>query len=333
MTKILCTGSAGFIFSNFVRKALYERKDWKIVSIDKLINPSGRDNLYISKNHTFHIGDISDAHFIDNVFRLERPDIVLNGAAYTHVDDSIKEPNRFILSNVLGTQVLANASIKYGVEKFVMVSTDEVMGHLTNENDPLLTEEAPLNPRNPYAASKASAELIIKAMGITHGLKYCITRSSNNYGPRQTSDKFIPKVIKCILNNQPIPVYGEGKQIRDWLQVWDNCAAIMKIVDIGIPGETYNISANQEFSNIEVVNMICNILGKGHDLITFVKDRLAHDFRYGINSSKIRALGWAPEFKFKAGLAKTIDWYKLNKPLIDKQDASIHQNDNQNNSN
>jgi dTDP-glucose 4,6-dehydratase len=311
---------------------LYERKDWKIISIDKLVGTAnGIDNLYINKNHSFHIGDIADAHFIDNVFRIERPDIVVNGAAYTHVDDSIKEPNKFILSNVLGTQVLANASVKYGVEKFVMASTDEVMGHLTSENDALLTEEAPLNPRNPYAASKASAELIVKAMGITHGLNYCITRSSNNYGPRQTSDKFIPKVIKCILNNQPIPVYGEGKQIRDWLHVWDNCAGILKVIDEGKSGETYNISANQEFSNIEVVNLICNIMGKGHNLITFIEDRKSHDFRYGIDSSKLKSLGWKPESKFKQGIAKTIDWYKLNNFLIEKQDASLH-NDNKNHS-
>jgi dTDP-glucose 4,6-dehydratase len=316
--KLLITGSAGFIFSNFVRKILYERKDVKVVSIDKITNPSNLNNLYLSKNHSFHIGDITDQHFIDTIFNLERPDVVIHGAAESFVDDSIKDPNKFINSNVLGTQVMVNAAVKYGVKKFIYSSTDEVYGQLTNENDPLWTEESPINPRNYYSVSKAAGEMIVRAARSTFGLDYCITRSSNNYGPRQTSEKFIPKVIQCIINDQKIPIYGQGNQIRDWMHVWDNCSAILKILDDGVPGETYNISSNQEFSNIEVVNLICNIMNKGFDLVEFIKDREGHDFRYGIDASKIKALGWLPQFKFKHGLAKTIDWYRLNNFLINK---------------
>ena len=318
--KVLVTGNCGFIFSNFVRKVLYEnaKYPYDVVSIDKIVRSTMRENVYVNKNNQFHIGDIADEHFINLIFDFEKPDIVINGAAESHVDNSLKDPNVFIHSNVLGTQVLLNASVKYGIKKFVQISTDEVMGHLTSDKDPLLTEDAPLNPRNPYSASKASAELLVKAAHESFGLNYIITRSSNNYGPRQTADKFIPKVIKCVLNNEKIPVYGEGKQIRDWLYVNDNCDGILKILQEDKINETYNISANQEYSNIEVVQMICNLMGKGWDLIEFVKDRPGHDFRYGIDSSKLKQLGWSPKIKFKdgkdveGGLAKTIKWYLLN---------------------
>lgn len=315
--KIMLTGTAGFIFSNFVRKMKFEKRPYEFVSIDKMVNSPIKANIYVNDSHKFYLGDIADEHFVNRVFEYHRPDIVINGAAESHVDNSLKNPNVFIHSNVHGTQVLLNASVKYGVKKFVQISTDETLGHLTSENDMLLTEDAPLNPRNPYSASKASAELLTKAMGSSFGLNYCITRSSNNYGPRQTRDKFIPKVIHCIMNNEKIPLYGDGKNIRDWLYVEDNCNAIMKVAEDGKPGEIYNISANQEYSNIEVIYEICKVMGKGMDLIAHVTDRAGHDFRYGIDSTKMRKLGWEPTMKFKDGIAKTVEWYFINKWFFD----------------
>lgn len=311
--KVLVTGSGGFIFSNFLRRAIFEKKPYDFVSIDKVTKSSVLNNIYNNKSHTFYIGDVADEHLVNVVFEYERPDIIIHGAAETFVDDSLKDPARFIHSNVLGTQVLVNAAVKWGVKNFIYISTDEVYGQLENESAPAWKETDVLNPRNPYSASKASGELIVKAANSSFGLNYCITRSSNNYGPRQTAEKFIPKIIKCILEDQNIPVYGQGRQIRDWLHVFDNCAAITKILENGKPGEIYNISASQEYSNIEVVNEICNIIGKGHGLISYVKDRPGHDFRYAIDSSKMRALGWEPKFKFKYGLAQVVDWYLTNK--------------------
>jgi dTDP-glucose 4,6-dehydratase len=310
--KVLITGTGGFIFSNFVRKFIYEDKPYEFISIDKITKSSILNNIYPNKNHEFYIGDITDEHFINVIFEYKRPDIIVHGAAETFVDDALKEPNKFIQANVLGTQVLLNASVKWGIKRFIYASTDEVYGQLEKETDPLWTETSKLNPRNPYSASKAAGELLVQAMGSSFGLNYSITRSCNNYGPRQTSEKFIPKVIKCIFENKKIPVYGQGLQMRDWLHVFDSSAAIMKVMEDGKDREVYNISANQEFSNIEVVHEICNVMGKGHDLIEFVKDRPGHDFRYGIDSSKIRDLGWKPNFKFKSGLAQAVEWYSNN---------------------
>jgi dTDP-glucose 4,6-dehydratase len=311
--KILCTGTGGFILSNFVRKAIYENKPYEFVSIDKITQSSVLNNIYANKNHTFHIGDVADEHFINVIFELEKPNIVIHAAAETHVDNSLKNPNNFIHSNVLGTQVMVNAAVKWGVEKFIYLSTDEVYGQLKDATEPVWTENSPINPRNPYSASKAAGELIVKAASSSYGLNYCITRSSNNFGQRQTPDKFIPKVIKCILENKKIPVYGQGAQIRDWLYVSDNCSAIMKIIESGENNAIYNISAQQEYSNIEVVNEITKIMNNGFNLIEFVDERLGHDFRYGMDASKIKKLGWEPKFKFKDGLTNGIQWYLNNK--------------------
>lgn len=311
--KVLVTGSGGFILSNFLRRAIFEKKPYEFVSVDKVTKTSVLNNIYSNKNHTFYIGDIADDHFVNVIFEYERPDIVLHGAAETFVDYSLIDPNKFIHSNVLGTQVLVNAAVKWGVKNFIYTSTDEVYGQLENDSLPAWKENSPLNPRNPYSASKAAGEFVIKAAGSSFGLNYCITRTCNNYGPRQTSEKFIPKIIKCILEEQKIPVYGQGLQMRDWLHVFDNCAALMKVLESGKGGEVYNVSANQEFTNIEVVNEICNIIGKGHNLISFVKDRPGHDFRYSVDSSKLRGLGWETKYKFKAGLAQTVEWYLTNK--------------------
>lgn len=315
MKKVLITGTCGFIFGNFIRKAIYEKQPYSFVSIDKV---SGNPNsLYAHKNHIFHIADIRDQHVVDMIFQFERPDIVIHGAAESFVDYSLSDPNSFITSNVLGTQVVVNACVKHKVERMIYISTDEVYGQLTSENDTPWTEDAPLDPRNPYSASKAAGELVVKAAHHSHGLIYNITRSSNNYGPRQTPEKLIPKAIKCILHKEKIPVYGQGLQIRDWTHVYDNCSALLAILNNGKNNETYNISANQEFPNIEVIQKICNAMGEGHDLISFIEDpRKGHDFRYSINSSKIKELGWKPGYKFKEGIVHTVEWYKANQWLL-----------------
>ncbi len=309
--KVLITGSCGFIFGNFIRKAIYEKHPYTFVSIDR-VNSNAINSMYWNKNHTFHIADIRDQHVIDTIFQFEKPDIVIHGAAETFVDYSLSDPNSFVTSNVLGTQVITNACIKYGVQKLIYISTDEVYGHLKSEAEPSWTEDAPLNPRNPYSASKASGELMVKAAHESHGLIYNITRSSNNYGHRQTPEKLLPKVIKNILEGNPIPIYGQGLQMRDWLHVFDNCSALLTILAKGEPNETYNISANQELSNIEVVQKVCNVMKDGHKLISFTKDRPGHDFRYSVDSSKIRALGWMPEYTFPNGIQQTVQWYLAN---------------------
>lgn len=310
--KVLITGTGGFIFSNFIRKAIYERQPYNFVSVDKVTKSSVLNNIYQNKSHQFYIGDVADEHFMNVLFEYERPDVVIHGAAESFVDDSLKDPNKFIHSNVLGTQVVTNCCVKWGVERLIYISTDEVYGQLTSESDSAWTESSPLDPRNPYSASKASGELIVRAAHSSHGLNYNITRSSNNYGPRQTPEKLIPKVIKCIMNNEKIPVYGKGLQLRDWTYVNDSCAAILTVLRDGKLNETYNISANQEFTNIEVVQKICNAMGKGHDLVEFVQDRPGHDFRYSIDCSKIKNLGWKPTCRFKEGIVDTVEWYQKN---------------------
>jgi dTDP-glucose 4,6-dehydratase len=319
--KVLITGSCGFIFSNFIRKLVYEsnrnreKYPYNVASIDRV---SGNSNLlYVNKNHTFHVADIRDQHIIDVIFQHERPDVVIHGAAETFVDYSLSDPNSFVSSNVLGTQVVINACIKHRVEKLIYISTDEVYGQLTSEADAPWTEDSPINPRNPYSAAKASGELLVKAAHATHGLIYNITRSSNNYGPRQTPEKLIPKAIKCVLQDQKIPIYGQGLQIRDWTHVFDNCSALLAVLTQGEPNQTYNISANQEFPNVEVIQSICNAMEKGHDLMSFIEDpRKGHDFRYSVDSSKIRKLGWKPAFKFKEGIVDTVEWYLNNKYFL-----------------
>lgn len=314
--KVLITGSCGFIFSNFVRKFLYNRgkigeHTYSVVSVDKVQN-NGVNSIYANKGHTFHVADITDPHIMDVIFNFEKPDIVIHGAAETFVDSSLSNPNSFVNSNVLGTQIIVNCCVKHKVEKLIYISTDEVYGQLSSENDAAWAETAPLNPRNPYSATKAAGELLVKAAAESFGLIYNITRSSNNYGPRQNPEKLVPKAIKNILQDKPIPIYGQGLQIRDWTHVFDNCQAIMTIMDQGKPNEIYNISANQEYTNIEVINEICNYMGKGHNLIQFIEDPRGngHDFRYSVDSSKLRDLGWKPTIKFKKDLGEhCIQWY------------------------
>lgn len=313
-TKLLITGSNGFIFSNFVRKAVYDKTPYELVSIDRVSKSSLINNIYVNKSHTFYLGDICDEHFMNVVFEYEKPDIVLHGAAESFVDSSLKNPNEFIHSNVLGTQVVINACVKFGVQKLIYISTDECYGALKSSNDMAWKEDAILNPRNPYSASKASGELLVRAANNSFGLPYIITRASNNYGPRQ-SEKLIPTIIKSITNNQKIPVYGNGMFLREWTYVDDNCDALLSILKSDKINEIYNISSNQEFSNIEVVQEVCNAMGKGHDLVEHIADPrgTGHDFRYSVNSGKIKGeLGWIPKMKFKDGIALTAQWYQNN---------------------
>lgn len=312
--KILVTGSCGFIFANFIRKLIYSCKNqYEVVSIDKVQN-NAINSIYNNKNHTFHVADIRDQHVMNVIFQFERPDIVIHGAAETHVDSSLKDPNSFTSTNVVGTQNIINCCVKYGVQKLIYISTDEVYGQLTSEEDISWNESSPLNPRNPYSATKAAGELLVQAAHYTHGLIYNITRSSNNYGPRQYHEKLVPKAIKCIVDGTKIPIYGQGLQIRDWTHVFDNCQAILTILQHGKDNEIYNISANQEIPNIEVIQKICNIMKKGHNLITHIEDPRGsgHDFRYSINSEKLRNLGWKPSYKFKDGIVDTIEWFMSN---------------------
>lgn len=310
--KVLVTGSCGFIAGNFIRKSLYEKQPYTFASIDKISRKQYLNTVYANKNHQFYLGDITDAHMVDCVFSLEQPEIVVHFAAETHVDNSINSAEAFLTANVIGTQRLIDACLKHNA-MLVFISTDEVYGSLSTEDDASWTEKSPMNPRNPYSASKASAEMLVRAAGTTHGLRYIITRSSNNYGPRQTSEKLIPKIIKSIINDEPIPMYGDGRQMRDWTHVFDNCAALLAVLEHGQVGETYNISANQEFTNLEVIHEICKVMEKGLDLIKSVPDRPGHDFRYSVDTTKVRSLGWKPNIKFRNGIYQTVEWFMSNK--------------------
>lgn len=310
--KVLVTGSAGFIFGNFIRKALFNKSNYTFASIDRCDGPNAIHSIYSNKSHQFYPVDITSKHFVNMVFSIERPDIVIHGAAETFVDDAIADASGFITSNVLGTQVIVDSCVKWDVERLIYISTDEVYGQLKSETDSSWVESSPLAPRNPYSASKAAGELLVKAARETHGLKYNITRSCNNYGPRQHRRNLIPKIIKSILSNQEMPIYGKGMQLREWLHVEDNCSAIMKIMEFGGEDETYNISTGHEFTNLEVFHELCNIANRGHNLLNFVEDRPGHDYRYSTDSSKLRSLGWKPSYKFKNGLYQTFSWYEKN---------------------
>lgn len=311
--KVLLTGSCGFIGSNFIRKVLREEKDYTFVGVDKIVSSYNLYNVYdIGRDHVFYMNDIADHDAMENVFKLEMPDIVINMAAESFVDDSIREAKPFILSNVLGTQVMVDMCLKYDIQKYIHVSTDEVMGQL-KPGEKAWTEESPLNPRNPYSASKAAAELVVKAAHETHGLQYNITRCCNNYGPRQPPRNLMPKVVTCILENKKIPIHGEGKQFREWIYVDDHCDGIMAVLKNGEINNTYNIGTGYESNNLSTVNKICDIMGRGKELISFVGDRPGHDFRYSVNIEKIQKLGWKPKYTFEEGLNNTIHWYTNNR--------------------
>ena len=318
MCKILVTGGAGFIGSNFVYYLLNKYNEDKIVCIDKLTyagNIQTLSSALENKNFRFIKGDICDRETVFNLFEEEKPDIVVNFAAESHVDRSIENPEIFLKTNILGTQVLMDACLKFGVKRFHQVSTDEVYGDLPLDRpDLFFTEQTPLKTSSPYSSSKAGADLLVNAYHKTYGLNTTISRCSNNYGPYQFPEKLIPLMISRALANEPLPVYGNGLNVRDWLYVEDHCKAIDLIMRKGKVGETYNIGGHNEMKNIDIVKLILKALGKSEDLITYVTDRKGHDLRYGIDPTKIhKELGWLPETKFTDGIVKTINWYLENK--------------------
>ncbi|MEY8233683.1 dTDP-glucose 4,6-dehydratase [Oscillospiraceae bacterium 50-16] len=316
--KILVTGGAGFIGSNFI---FYERKkhpDYDIICLDKLTyagNLATLETVMDQPNFKFVRGDIADREAVFALFESERPDVVVNFAAESHVDRSIEDPGIFLKTNVLGTQVLLDACRQFGVMRYHQVSTDEVYGDLPLDRpDLFFTEETPLHTSSPYSASKASADLLCSAYQRTYGLPITISRCSNNYGPYQFPEKLIPLMIANALADKPLPVYGEGLNVRDWLYVEDHCAAIDLILEKGKVGQVYNIGGHNEMKNIDIVKLICKALDKPESLITYVTDRKGHDMRYAIDPSFIhQELGWLPETKFEDGIQKTIKWYLDNR--------------------
>lgn len=313
--KVLVTGSGGFIFGNFIRQAFHAKKPYVISSVDRVRKSNIIHNIYQNKDHSFHVVDIRDPHILEVIFQDKRPDIVIHGAAESCVDKSIGTTLPFTTSNVVGTQNVIDQCLKVDA-KLLYMSTDEVYGSLSNENEKPWDEDAPLNPRNTYSATKAAGELLVRAAHETHSLRYNIVRCSNNYGPWQTDDKFIPRIIHRVMEKKPVPIYGKGDQIRDWIHVYDACDALFHVIDKGVDSEVYNITAKQEFMNIEVFQMVCNALGEGHDLIEHVEDRPGHDFRYAMTNDKIKSLGWKPQFKFRAGIDQTCKWYDINKYVL-----------------
>ena len=316
--RILVTGGAGFIGANFIYYLKEHHPEDRIICVDKLTyagNLSTLDPVMRDGNFLFSRTDICDREAVFRLFEQERPDAVVNFAAESHVDRSIETPGVFLETNIIGTSVLMDASRKYGVGRFHQVSTDEVYGDLPLDRpDLLFTEETPLRTSSPYSSSKAAADLLAMAYWRTYGLPVTVSRCSNNYGPYQFPEKLIPLMIINALNDKPLPVYGQGINVRDWLYVEDHCRAIDLIVRNGVPGEIYNIGGHNEMRNIDIVRMICREVGKPESLITFVTDRKGHDMRYAIDPSKIHAsLGWLPETKFQDGLKKTVRWYLDNR--------------------
>ncbi len=312
---ILITGGCGFIGSNLIRMLIKERPTWKIVNLDKLTYAGNVKNLSDVEKHVqyrFVRGDIANGELVGEIIRSENIDAIMNLAAESHVDRSILSPAIFIETNVRGTQVLLEAAREFGVKRFVHVSTDEVYGSLGPSG--FFTEKTPLAPSSPYSASKAGADLLALAYFHTFGLDLVITRCSNNFGPFQFPEKLIPLMISNALRDLPLPVYGDGKNIRDWIYVEDHCRGLLAALEKGIPGNIYNFGSSNEKQNIDLVHSILEILHKPRSLIQFVDDRLGHDRRYAIDATKSRKeLGWEPLHSFQEALKNTVLWYKKNK--------------------
>lgn len=304
--RLLVTGGAGFIGSNFIRYVLRET-DHDVTTLDALTYAGSRDNLegmLDHPNHEFVEGDICDEERVSDL--VTDADAVLNFAAESHVDRSIEGAGPFVETNVRGTQILLDAALDADIDRFVQISTDEVYGEIV---DGEFAEGDPLNPRNPYAATKASADLLAKSYSTTHDLPVLITRSSNNYGPRQHREKLIPKFITQAVREKSLPLYGDGTNVREWIYVFDNCRAILTVLESGEPGEIYNIGSGEELENREVARQIVDRVGTSKDLIAFVDDRPGHDRRYALNTEKVESLGWKPRISFEEGLDRTVDYY------------------------
>ncbi|MBR2246822.1 MAG: dTDP-glucose 4,6-dehydratase [Bacilli bacterium] len=320
--KFLVTGGAGFIGSNYMHYVVNKYPEDYFVCLDALTYAGNYNNikdLEEKDNYKFVKGDITDREFIDKLFNDEKFDIVINFAAESHVDNSIKNPGIFLTTNIIGTQVLMDASRKYGIKRYHQVSTDEVYGDLPLDRpDLLFTEETPIHTSSPYSSSKAGADLLVGAYHRTFGLPTTISRCSNNYGPYQFPEKLIPVVISKALKDEKIPVYGNGANVRDWIHVIDHNIGVDLIVRNGKVGEVYNLGGHSERSNLEVVKTILKQMGKSEDLITFVEDRAGHDLRYAIDSTKTEnELGWDRTYTFEDGIKETVDWYLNNTEWID----------------
>jgi dTDP-glucose 4,6-dehydratase len=318
MRRILVTGGAGFIGSNFIRMVLSEQPDCFVVNLDNLTYAGNLENLtgFIDhKNHKFIKGDITDGRLVEKIIDEYKISFIVNFAAESHVDRSITGPRIFIQTNITGTLTLLEAARDKKIERFIQISTDEVYGALGPEGK--FTENTLLSPNSPYSASKAAADHLVKAFGHTWGLKYNITRCSNNYGEYQFPEKMIPLMINNALNDKELPVYGDGLYVRDWLYVYDHCTAVWLVLTKAPPGEIYNIGGCNEKTNLEVIGLILKRLGKPESLIRHVTDRLGHDRRYAIDASKImNGLGWRPSVSFEQGINKTIDWYINNQTWL-----------------
>lgn len=311
---IVVTGGAGFIGSNFIFHMLKKYPDYRMICLDCLTyagNLSTLEPIMKQTNFRFVKGDITNRQEVYQLFEEEKPDIVVNFAAESHVDRSIDNPSIFLETNIMGTAVLMDACRKYGIKRYHQVSTDEVYGDLPLDRpDLLFTEETPLHTSSPYSSSKAAADLLVQSYHRTYELPITISRCSNNYGPYHFPEKLIPLMIANALNDKPLPVYGTGENVRDWLYVEDHCKAIDLIIHKGTVGEVYNIGGHNEMKNIDIVKLICKALNKSEDLIIYVSDRKGHDMRYAIDPTKIyNELGWLPETNFSDGIQKTIQWY------------------------
>ena len=320
--KFLITGGAGFIGSNYLHYVVDKYKEDSFVCLDALTYAGNYNNIKMlesKENFKFVHGDITDRELVDKLFAEEMFDVVINFAAESHVDNSIKNPGVFLTTNILGTQVLMDASLKYNVKRYHQVSTDEVYGDLPLDRpDLLFTEETPIHTSSPYSSSKASADLLVGAYYRTYGLPVTISRCSNNYGPYQFPEKLIPVVISKALKDEKIPVYGTGENVRDWIHVHDHNVGVDLIVRNGKVGEVYNLGGHAEKTNITMVKTILKLLGKSEDLISFVADRKGHDLRYAIDSSKVeRELGWNRTYTFEEGIKETVDWYINNQDWIE----------------
>jgi dTDP-glucose 4,6-dehydratase len=315
VTAVLLTGGAGFIGSNLVRLLRKDRPDWTLVNLDKLTyagNAESLADLRDDAKHLFVRGDIANAELVDHLIRTHKIEAVLNLAAESHVDRSILGPGIFVETNVSGTQVLLECARQQGVKRFVQISTDEVYGSLGATGK--FSEQSPLKPSSPYSASKAAADLLVLAYGHTFKMDVVVTRCSNNYGPFQFPEKLIPLMIANALEGKKLPVYGDGQQIRDWIHVEDHGRAVLAALEKGKPGEVYNIGSDNEWPNLQIVNRLLEILGKGSELIEYVRDRPGHDRRYAIDAAKAHAeLDWAPRIPFSQGLAQTVAWYVQNR--------------------
>jgi len=327
MRKFFITGGAGFIGSAFVRLVLEEETSCEVINFDALTYAGNLDNLdgLDPERHRFVRGDIADHESVLEALPQDC-DAIINFAAESHVDRSIASASEFLRTNIIGTQVLLDAARARGVKRFIQVSTDEVMGSLPEDDDAFFTEESPFAPNSPYAASKAAAEHLVRAVHHTFGLDTVVTRCGNNYGPRQFPEKFLPLTISNAMSDETIPIYGDGRNVRDWIYVDDHCRAIMLAMQKGAPGSVYNVGARNERRNIDVVESLLEALEKPKTLLRFVKDRPGHDRRYAMDPTRIESeLGWSPQETWESGLQKTIEWYQENSRWIARTRSGAYQ--------